>query len=81
MYCRRAAGSGAQARWPSRSPAGRKIETYKTDTLTVNLNLPSEIGATCHIFRDIDVLSAFPLAALLGSTMGKALKTSISRNI
>ena len=31
-----------------------------------------------HIFRDIDVFSAFPLAALLGATMGKALKMSIS---
>jgi hypothetical protein len=34
-----------------------------------------------HIIRDIDVFSAFPLAALLGATMEKALKTSISRNI
>ena len=37
-------------------------------------NLASEIGALCHIFRDIDVFSAFPEAALLGATLGKALK-------
>ena len=40
-------------------------------------NLASEIGALCHIFRDIDVFSAFPEAALLGATLGKALKMSI----
>jgi hypothetical protein len=34
-----------------------------------------------HIFRDIDVFSAFPLVAPLGATVGKALKTSISRKI
>jgi hypothetical protein len=43
--------------------------------------MASKIVANRHIFRDIDVFSAFPLAALLGATMGKALKTSISRNI
>ena len=43
--------------------------------------LASEIGALCHIFRDIYVFRAFPEAALLGATLGKALKMSISRNI
>jgi hypothetical protein len=43
--------------------------------------MASKIGAICHIFRDIGVFGAFPLASLLGATMGKALKTSISRNI
>ena len=54
----------------------------KTPNSTRIPNLASKIlGAICHIFRDIDVYSAFPLAALLGATMGKALKTSIYRNI
>ena len=44
-------------------------------------NLVSEIGALCHVFRDIDVFSAFPEAALLGATLGKALKMSISSKI
>ena len=44
-------------------------------------NLASEIGALCHVFRDIHVFSAFPEATLLGATLGKALKMSISRNI
>ena len=37
-------------------------------------NLASKIGALCHIFRDIDVFSAFPEVALLGETLVKALK-------
>ena len=57
------------------------MDTSKTLNSTRIPNLASKVGATCHIFRDIDVFSAFPLAALLGATMGKALKTSISRNI
>ena len=57
------------------------MDTSKTPNSTRIPNLASKIGAICHIFRDIDVFSAFPLAALLGATMGKALKTSISRNI
>ena len=37
----------------------------------------SEIGALCHIFRDIDVIGAvFTELALLGATMRKALQTS-----
>ena len=40
-----------------------------------------ELGATCHIFRDIDVFSAFPMVAPKRAASGKALKTSISRNI
>ena len=57
------------------------MDTSKTLNSTRIPNLASKIGATSHIFRDIDVFSAFPLAALLGATMGKALKTSISRKI
>jgi hypothetical protein len=38
-------------------------------------NLASEMGGSLsYIFRDIDVFSAFPEAALFGSTLGKALK-------
>ena len=51
------------------------MDTSKTQNPTRIPNLASKIGATCHIFRDIDVFSAFSLAALLGATMGKALKT------
>ena len=35
----------------------------------------------CHIFRDIDIFSAFSEAALLGTTLGKALKMSIYSKI
>ena len=35
------------------------------------------IGATCDLFRNIDVFSAFHEVALLGTTLGKALKMSI----
>ena len=36
-------------------------------------NLASEIGALCHIFRNIDVFSAFPEAALrFGCYLGKS---------
>ena len=38
--------------------------------------MASEIGALCHIFRYIDVISAFTEVALLGATLKKALKTS-----
>ena len=57
------------------------MNTSKTPNSTRIPNLASEIGATRHVFRDIDVFVLFSLAALLGATMGKALKTSISRNI
>ena len=57
------------------------MDTSKTLNSTRIPNLASEIGATSHIFRDIDVFSAFPLAALLGATMGKALKTSVPSKI
>jgi hypothetical protein len=43
--------------------------------------LASEIGALCQIFRDLYIFSAFPEAALLGTTMGKALKISIYSKI
>ena len=33
--------------------------------------MASEIGTFCHIFRDIDVVSAFHEVALLGDAMGK----------
>ena len=59
------------------------MDTSKTPNSTRIPNLASKIGATCHVFRDIDVFRAFPLAALLAAlldaTMGKALKTSIYR--
>ena len=48
------------------------MDTSKTQNSTRIPNLASKIGATRHIFRDIDVFSAFPLAALLGATMGKS---------
>ena len=57
------------------------MNTSKTPNSTRIPNLASEIGATRHVFRDIDVFVLFSLAALLGATMGKALKTSISRKI
>ena len=44
-------------------------------------NMASKIGALCHIFREINVSSAFPEAALLGETLVKALKMSISSKI
>ena len=57
------------------------MDTSKTLNLTRIPNLASKVGAICHTFRDIDVFGAFPLEALLGATMGKALKTSVSRKI
>ena len=57
------------------------MNTSKTPNSTRIPNLASEIGATRHVFRDIDVFVLFSLEALLGATMGKALKTSISRNL
>ena len=57
------------------------MDTSKTPNSTRIPNLTSEIGATSHVFRDIDVFVLFSLAALLGATMGKALITSISRNM
>ena len=50
------------------------MDTSKTLNSTRIPNLASKVGATCHIFRDIGFakeFSAFPLAALLGATMGK----------
>ena len=49
--------------------------------LEENTEQAKEIGATCHIFRDIDVFSAFPMVAPKRAASEKALKTSISRNI
>ena len=57
------------------------MDTSKTPNSTRIPNLASEIGATRHVFRDIDVFVLFLLAALLRATMGKALITSISRNM
>ena len=57
------------------------MDTSKTPNSTRIPNLASKIGATSHEFRDIDVFRAFALAGLLGATMGKALITSISRNM
>ena len=54
----------------------RKGDTSKIVNSSRIPNLASKIGALCHIFRDIDVFSAFPEAALLGATLGKALKMS-----
>jgi hypothetical protein len=49
--------------------SGRKKYTLKIGNSSRIPNLASEIGALCHIFRDIDVFSAFPKAALLGATL------------
>ncbi len=57
------------------------MDTSKTPNSSRIPNLASEIGALCHIFRDIDVFSAVPEAALLGATLGKALKMSIFSKI
>ena len=38
----------------------------------------TELGAICHIFRDIDVFSAFSMVAPKRAAREKALKTSIS---
>ena len=61
--------------------SGRKKYTSKIGNSSRIPNLASEIGALCHIFRDIDVFSAFPEAALLGETLVKALKMSIFSKI
>ena len=62
--------------------SGSKTYPSKIEILSRILNqLASEIGALCHVFRDIDVFSAFPEAALLGATLGKALKMSIFSKI
>ena len=57
------------------------MDTSKTPNSSRIPNLASEIGALCHIFRDIDVFSAVPEAALLGATLGKTLKMSIFSKI
>ena len=56
--------------------SGRKRDTSKIGKSSRIPNLASEIGALCHIFRDIDVISAFTEVVLLGATLRKALKTS-----
>ena len=61
--------------------SGREKCTSKIGNSSRIPNLASEIGALCHIFRDIDVFSAFPEAALLGETLVKALKMSIFSKI
>jgi hypothetical protein len=53
-----------------------KGDTSKIGNLSRIPNLASEICALCHMFRDIDVFSAFPKAALLGATLLKAPKMS-----
>ena len=57
------------------------MDTSKTPNSSRIPNLASEIGALCHIFRDIDVFIVFPAAALLGETLVKALKMSIFSKI
>ena len=52
------------------------LKTYKIVNLSRIPNLASEIGAHCHMFRDIDVFSAFTEAALLCATLGRALMTN-----
>jgi len=54
--------------------SGRKKNTSQIGNSSRITNLASEIGALCHIFRDIDVFGAFPEAALLVETLVKALK-------
>ena len=54
-----------------RKKRDEKRDTSKTGNSSRTLNLASETGALCHIFRDIDVSSAFPEAALLGTTYSK----------
>ena len=61
--------------------SGRKKYTSKIGNLSRIPNLASKIGAPCHIFRYIDVVSAFPEVALLGETLVKALKMSIFSKI
>ena len=56
--------------------SAREKYTSKIEKLSKNTNLASEIGTLCHIFRDIDVFSAFPEVALLGATLVKALTPS-----
>ena len=58
-----------------------KGDTSKIGNLSRIPKLASEIGALCHIFRDIYIFSAFPEAALLGAPKGKALKMSIYSEI
>ena len=57
--------------------SGRKKYTSKIRNLSKIPNLASEIGALCHIFQDIGVLSVFPEAASLGETLVKSLKMSM----
>ena len=61
--------------------SGRKKYTSKIGNSSRIPNLASKIGALCHIFRDIDVFSAFTEVALLGETLVKALKMSIFSKI
>ena len=61
--------------------SGRKKYTSKIGNSSRIPNLASKIGALCHIFRDIDVFSAFTEVALLGATLVKALKMSIFSKI
>ena len=49
--------------------SGRKKYTSKIVNSSRIPNLALEIGALCHIFRDIEVFSVFPEAALLGETL------------
>ena len=59
---------------------GLTPRTFKIAFMIGNLmyisNLALNIAALCHIFRDIDVISAFTEVALLGATLRKAPKTS-----
>jgi len=61
--------------------SGSKKHTSKIGNSSWIPNLASEIGALCHMFRDIYVFSAFHEVALLGTTLGKALKMSIYSKI
>ena len=55
--------------------SGRKKYTSKIGNSSRIPNLASKIGALCHIFRDIDVFSAFPMVAPKRAASEKALKT------
>ena len=63
--------------WVGRYLAEGKGHTSKIGNSSRIPNLASEICALCHIFRDIDVISAFSEVAHLGATLRKAPKISI----
>ena len=65
-------------------PADISEIAHMIGNLTLISNLALNIGALCHIFRDIDVFCAFPMVAPKSAASGKSTKnvhTCISKYI